>query len=68
MTAPISIIAAISRIIAVNPEFHRDEKMAELVRNEFSCEKRAMGYFQLWDRSSNNPIDKQNQMSRIYRK
>jgi glycosyltransferase involved in cell wall biosynthesis len=50
---PDSIIAAISRIIAVNPKFHRDEKMAELVRNEFSCEKRAMGYFKLWDQSHN---------------
>jgi glycosyltransferase involved in cell wall biosynthesis len=50
---PVSIIAAISRIIALNPEFLRDEKMAELVRNEFSCEKRAMGYFKLWDQSFN---------------
>jgi glycosyltransferase involved in cell wall biosynthesis len=53
MTDPSSIIAAISRIIALNSQFHRDEKMADLVRNEFSCEKRAMGYLKLWDQSFN---------------
>jgi glycosyltransferase involved in cell wall biosynthesis len=53
MTDPTSIIAAISRIIDLNPEFQRDEKMADLMRKEFSCEKRAMVYFKLWEQCRN---------------